>query len=82
MDGTLLLVKAESVLPNYRETSQTPLRVRVRLGLRKVRFSFHVFGALEQGLCNSPGTKGEGRGLFCNVFEQIIHDSHSDSDHD
>ncbi len=39
------------------------LRVRVSLGLR---FSLHVVGALEQGRRNSPGTKGEGRGLFCN----------------
>jgi hypothetical protein len=47
----------------YLGFSQTQLRVRVRLGLR---FSLHVVGALEQGLCNSRGTKGEGRGLFCN----------------
>jgi hypothetical protein len=28
--------------------------------------SLHVVGALEQGRRNSPGTKGERRGLFCN----------------
>jgi hypothetical protein len=62
MNGTLL-VKADSALPNYRETISGIQLCRVRLGLR---FSLHVVGALEQGLRNSLGTKGEGRGLFCN----------------
>ncbi len=64
--------KAESVVPNYRETISgpvgfrpTPLSVRVRLGLR---FSLHVVGALEQSRRNSPDTaaKREGLGFFCN----------------